>query len=189
MSTPRNAVGVKTTKLSFTFIYSIYVCSEQCSMVRAGNPVSAASHHRHASHSQGWAGATSSHGCPFPQTSLQSLCLLCVAARGISLPLWEALSSRVEMLLAPTAGAASLGHMWTGTWWGHWIWCYLLHCRNPWGAVETSALLQDLVKDWRWIISLGPEYTGFTQHHGWDNSLILVSRNKSGEKGKCYLPW
>lgn len=61
--------GCKNHKLSFTFVYSIYVCSEQCSMVRAGNPVSAASHCGHASHSRGWAGATPSHRCPFPWMS------------------------------------------------------------------------------------------------------------------------
>lgn len=45
--------GCKNHRLSFTSMYSIYVCCEQWSMVRVGSPVSAASHCRHASHSWG----------------------------------------------------------------------------------------------------------------------------------------
>lgn len=55
--------GCKNHKLSFTFIYSINSCSKQCSMVRAGNPMSAASHCGHASHSL----LCVSHGRSFPQ--------------------------------------------------------------------------------------------------------------------------
>lgn len=103
--------GCKNHKLSFTFIYSIYVCSKQCSMVRARIPVSAASHCGHASHSRGRAGSTPSHGCPFPRTSPQSHCLFCVAPGGVFLPLWKALSSRMEVVLAPIAGGICLGNV------------------------------------------------------------------------------
>lgn len=162
--------GCKNHKLSFTFIYSIYVCSEQCSMVRAGNPVSAASHCGHASHSRGWAGTTPSHGCPFLWMSLQSLCLLW-AAPGRS---FAAFLQSPFQQDGSGSGSNSRGYLSR-----QWVKRYqarsldmVLHfpLQKFVGSCGSHCLAPDLVQHWGWLISLSPEHAGFIQHKERDNN-------------------
>lgn len=64
--------GCKNHKSSFTSIYSLYACSEQCSMVRVGSPVSAASHCGRASHSWGQQAPLPTHTPKKPLSVLHS---------------------------------------------------------------------------------------------------------------------
>lgn len=92
--------GCKNHKLSFASIYSIYVCCEQCSMVRVGSPVSAASHSRHASHS--WAQQS-----PLPtDTPKKPLSAPHRTGQDFASSL-QSLSSRMEVGFAPAAEGTS----------------------------------------------------------------------------------
>lgn len=132
--------GCENHKLSFTFIYSIYVCSKQCSMGRAGNPVSAASHRGHASHSWGWpAPGLAPHlpPPPFPRTLPMAIPQ---SHQPFPTAPGRSFASSLQPLLLQLENISRHGA--NGTRSGHWGGLYPLVCRNFGRAVEVMALLQ-----------------------------------------------